>query len=203
MAGAELSRVKFLGRFLHEIGGVLGVLECRDAKGGLVTWRATLAAMTLAAVIAAGCGNTSAEVRTGGPSFHPKSPRNSRLASGPFRLVEHEDQYLNGVENEDRPPIWFLLVGNNASEEPMSEAGLVAAYVEAMRQDDWRVDAYSTDKDWWVYYGGRGSESVRIGIASRFVELATADEGYAPLKFRRVMDGLDEPLIVVSIDPQS
>ncbi len=111
--------------------------------------------------------------------------------------------YLNGAENDDRPPISFFLIGGTDSgPEVQDDAGLVEAYIDAMREDGWRVEPFSTDVDWWTFYGGRGSESVRVGPAEMFAELATADEGYARPKFRRLVSELDEPLVVVSIDPQ-
>lgn len=157
--------------------------------------------LLFAVLLGAACADTSA-VRLNESPSESQSSVDDRLASGPFQLVDHEATYLNGVENEDRPPISFLLVGSDAADGSVTEAALVTAYVEAMRQDGWRLDPYSNEKAWWVFYGGRGSESARVGPASRFVELATADEGYVRPKFRRMVSELGEPLIVVSIDPR-
>lgn len=126
-----------------------------------------------------------------------------RLPTGPFRVVGQENVYLNGAENDNRPPISFFLVGStDRGTQVRDEAALVHTYVEAMRQDGWRVEPFTTEKDWWTFYGDRGSESVRVGPASMFAELATADEGYARPKFRRLVSESDESLVVVSIDPQ-
>ena len=167
-----------------------GLADCRHRAPAPTSLDPGAGAAVLAAVAvlaSSGCGGSAGD---------------GRLASGPFRLVGHEDVYLNGVENDDRPPISFLLVGSDASAPPVSEAELLAAYVESMREDGWRVDPYDTDEDWWRFYGGRGFESVRIGPASEFAALATADEGYSRPKFRQVISELGEPLVVVSIDPQ-
>lgn len=167
-----------------------------------MTRRTVGAALALVVLITAGCTDTPAEVRVDGSTPRSTTSEDERLAPGPFHLVDHEDVYLNGVENDDRPPISFLLIGGDTPTEWASEAEFVDAYVGAMRQDGWRLDPLTTDEDWWVLYGGRGSESVRVGPASRFTELATADEGYARPKFRRVIGEVDGPLVVVAIDPQ-
>lgn len=159
----------------------------------------------LLVVVASGCGDSSTSVAAegDGSSTTGGAARDERVPPGPFRVVDHEDVYLNGAENDDRPPISFFLIGGTDSgPEVQDDAGLVEAYIDAMREDGWRVEPFSTDVDWWTFYGGRGSESVRVGPAEMFAELATADEGYARPKFRRLVSELDEPLVVVSIDPQ-
>jgi len=154
--------------------------------------------------VAAACGDSSASVAAqgDGSSMTQGVGYDQRIPPGPFRVVDQEDVYLNGAENDDRPPISFFLIGSTDSGPLQDEAVLVDAYIEAMSADGWRVEPFTTDEDWWTFYGGRGSESVRVGPASMFAELATADEGYARPKFRRLVSELDEPLVVVSIDPQ-
>lgn len=152
----------------------------------------------------AACGDSSASVAAEGDrsSTTEEGVGDERIPPGQFRVVDHEDVYLNGAENDDRPPISFFLIGSTNSGSVQDEAALVDAYIEALSADGWRVEPFTTDEDWWTFYGGRGSESVRIGPASMFAELATADEGYARPEFRRLVSELDEPLVVVSIDPQ-
>lgn len=117
-----------------------------------------------------------------------------------FRIVDREDVHLNGIENGSRPPISFFLVGGRAGAD--DEAALVDAVVESMRRDGWRVEAFSIDQDGWTFYGGRGSEVVRVGPATRFAELARAEEGYARTRFRRLVAETDEPLVIMSVDLQ-
>ncbi len=134
----------------------MGIVESSDAKGGVVIGRITGVVLTLTVVTGVvGCADGSGEVRSEGSSS--ESSGDERLASGPFQLIEREDVYLNGVENEGRPPISFLLVGSDPSDATASEGDLVAAYADAMRRDGWRLDPYSTDEDWWVFYGGKDS----------------------------------------------
>lgn len=158
-------------------------------------------AVLFAAALSWTCGKVPGVIDTSSGQSRSELRAKSMLASGPFRMIEFEDHYLNGAENDDRPAIWYLLIGSSLPGS-VTEDELAVAYAEALRREGRQVERYSTNKDWWEFYGGVGSPgSIRIGSAARFIVLATADEGYARPKFRRVVSRLNEPLIVVSIDP--
>lgn len=169
----------------------------------MVARRSFWTALTIAAICMSSCGAQQTQVRANDSPSQVGPKAGNQLESGPFHLVETELVYLNGAEGEGLPPLSFLLVGGDAVAGPQTERRIVETYVEAMRAEGWRFTPYDTDQDWWVFYGRRGSSTARVGPASRFVQLATADEGYARTKFRQKWASRGRrPLIVVSIDPQ-
>ena len=152
--------------------------------------RSVLATFVVLLLLLGACGDRAADVSSG-----------SGVASGPFRLVASEDVYLNGSENQGRSPIAFLLVASNGTKD-LTEGELLDAYIAALEGEGRDLKPFTTERDWWTYYGFGDGGEVRVGPAMRFATMATADEGYARPKFRRLVSESDEPLIVVSIDLQ-
>lgn len=116
-----------------------------------------------------------------------------------FQVVGEMSVGLNGRENEDRPPLEFLLLAD--AEGEASEAELVDRYVSRLRGEGWRMATWAEVDDWWIAEGNDGVAFIRVGPASRFHELASIAEGYSRTRFRELAAEHPEPLIVVSIDP--
>lgn len=163
----------------------------------------------IAVVMAAsstGCGDSLPPNATeqGARSHATSGLESTDLPPGPVVLLDREDVYLNGTENDERPPIVFLLLGSGTgrSAAEVDDVALAESYVELMRLDGWQVEKLGSDRQWWTYVAARGSRTARIGPASRFANMAKADEGNARPKFRSLISRTHDPLVVVAIDSE-
>ena len=165
--------------------------------------RALFSVAILGAAILASCGSSAGEEISSAGDPAAATSTTAAPVDGVydgFRVVGEESVGLNGIDNDGRPPLEFLLLAS-ADDPSLTEDELVDRYTASLSDDGWEVFPFDSEEDWWTAEGNDGVAFVRVGPSSRFHELARIDEGYSRTVFRELAAENPEPLIVVSIDP--